>query len=294
MRYLVYCFRETKENLFDYRALSVVALVTSAFSMLCFGLFFLVYVNIQEIVQSFEEKITIRVYLNDKISRDELTVLESKLRAHSEVSNVYFVSREDAMKAYLLEYPSQEEVLRELGDQVLPQSFVVELSELYRTIAGVTAMGVKIVKIDGVEDVRYGKEWIEVFSSVNRVLILVSMLFGMTLVFAVIAIVANTMRLVFFNRRDDIDVLRLLGATESFIKGPFLLEGAILGGLGAALSLVLLKIVFEAFSYRIGDELFQGQSILFVPFTVLVGMIACGAILGFIGALFSLRRTYSV
>ena len=120
---------------------------------------------------------------------------------------------------------------------------------------------------------------------------LIGSIVGVTLALASIAIVANTIRLTLLNRKHDIDILRLLGATEAFIRGPFLVEGVALGALGAGVSLILLKIIFESFIYRVGDGLMQGHTVAFLSPATLVAVVGCGAFLGFVGAILSLKTT---
>ena len=115
MQYLSYCFHEMGSNVFDYRGLSAVALVTSALSMLCVGLFFLIYVNIHEVVQSFEEEIRMNLYLDEGLSQDRIVILEQVILSYPEVGNVEFVSHRDAIEAYLERYPAEEALMTSLG-----------------------------------------------------------------------------------------------------------------------------------------------------------------------------------
>lgn len=291
MRYLSYCFHETRANVFDYRGLSAVALVTSALSMLCVGLFFVIYVNIHEVVQSFEEEITMNLYLDEGLSQDRIATLEQVILSYPEVGNVEFVSHRDAIAAYLERYPAEAALMTSLGEQALPSSFVVSLAPTHRTLEGVAAVAKKLESVSGVGEVQYGQEWIQTFWWGNRLLMLIGSVVGATLALAAIAIVANTIRLTLFNRKHDIDILRLLGATEAFIRGPFLIEGVALGALGAGLSLLLLKIIFESFIYRAGDGVMSGHTIAFLSPAALVGIVVCGASLGFVGAMLSLKHT---
>ena len=143
MGYLSYCLRETGANVFDYRGLSIVALVTSALSMLCVGLFFLIYVNSYKVVQSFEEQITISLYLDEGLSKDQTLALERALRSYPAVSDVEFVSHRDAVVSYLERYPKEEAVVTSLGEQALPTSFVLGLAPTHRTVEGCDRVGQK-------------------------------------------------------------------------------------------------------------------------------------------------------
>tara|TARA_B100000315_G_scaffold259295_1_gene314775 strand:- start:9937 stop:10830 length:894 start_codon:yes stop_codon:yes gene_type:complete len=291
MRYLIYCLSETRDNVFDYRGLSIVALVTSALSMLCVGLFFLIYVNLHEIVQAFEEEIRINLYLDEHLTADQRLALEQVILSYPEVNNTEFVSHLDAIEAYLEQYPTEKLLMTSLDEKTLPASFVIGLAPAYQTISSVTALAKKLENVDGITDIQYGEKWIQTLWWGNYLMILIGSVVGATLTLASITIVANTIRLTLFNRKHDIGILRMLGATEAFIKGPFLIEGVALGTLGAGLSLILLKIIFELVIYRIGEAFIQKHTIIFLSPTALVGVIVCGASLGFAGAMLSLKQT---
>ncbi|HHZ83952.1 MAG TPA: FtsX-like permease family protein [Nitrospirales bacterium] len=291
MQYLIYCFRETGANFLDYRGLSAVALVTSALSMLCVGLFFVIYVNIHEVVQALENEITMNIYLDEGLAENQILILERVILLNPEVGNLEFVSHRDAIEAYLERYQEEEALVASLGEQALPASFMVSLAPTHRTVAGVTSLAKKIEGIKGVSEIQYGQEWIQAFGWGTRLLMLIGSIVGATLALASIAIVANTIRLTLFNRKHDIDILRLLGATEAFIRGPFLVEGVAVGALGAGVSLILLKIIFESFIYRVGDGLMQGHAVAFLSPAALGALVGCGACLGFVGAILSLRPT---
>ncbi|MBQ26802.1 MAG: hypothetical protein CMH81_01465 [Nitrospiraceae bacterium] len=294
VRYLVYCLSETGANVFDYRGLSVVALVTSALSMLCVGLFFLIYVNIHGVVQSLEEDITMNLYLDENLSADKMLELERVILSYPEVGNVRFISSRDAIEAYLKRYPTEKDLMESFGNQALPASFVVGLAPTHRTVEGVGSVAKKIEGVSGVSEIQYGQEWIQTLWWSTQLLMLIGLVVGVTLTLASIAIVANTIRLTLFNRKHDIGILRMLGATEAFIRGPFLLEGVTLGALSGGGALILLKIIFESFIYRVGDGFMQGHSIVFLPPPTLAGVVVCGALLGFVGALLSLKQTRKV
>ena len=291
MWYLNYCLRETGANVFDYRALSAVALVTSALSMLCVGLFSLIYVNLHKVVQSFEKEITMSLYVAAGLSEDEILTLEQIILSYSEVIQAEFISHRDAVEAYLEQHPDDEALVASLGEHALPASFVIHLAPPHRTIERIAALAKSMKSVAGVDDVQYGPEWIQAVWWGNRLLVLIGMVSGATLALASIAIVANTIRLTLLNRKHDIEILRLLGATEEFIRGPFLLEGLILGVFGAGLSLVLLKIIFEMFVYHVANELIQEHALAFLSFPALVGVVIGGASLGLIGAMLSVKQT---
>ena len=294
MQYLTYCLRETGSNVFDYRGLSVVALVTSALSMLCVGLFFIVYVNIHEVVQSLEEEIRMNLYLDADLSRDQILTLEQVILSYPEVGNVEFISHREAIAAYLDQYPAEEPLMTSLGEEALPASFVVSLTPANRTVEGVTSVAKKVERVSGVGEVQYGQDWIQTFWWGNRLLVLIGTVVGATLALASIAIVSNAIRLTLLNRKRDIDILRLLGASDSFIRGPFLIEGVALGAFGAGLSLVLLKIIVASFISRVGDGLMYGHTVAFLSPAALVGVVLCGALLGFVGAVLSVKNTRKV
>ncbi len=296
MRYLSYCVNEACANMLEARGLSFVALMTTALSMLCVGLFFLLYVNIHAVLQSFEDEINMIIYVHEGRTAEQTSTLERLIQSYPEVDTVDFTSSQEAIATYLERYPSEAAAVSALGEGALPASFVVSFASGSRTVAGVESFATKIEALSGVAEIQYGQDWIRTFWWGNHVLVWIGSIVGVTLAATSIAIVANTIRLTLFRRRQDIHILRLIGASESFIRGPFFVEGAVLGLLGAGMSVLFLKAIYESFTYSVRDAWIAEYTMAFLALPTLCLFLVGGTILGFVGGVFSVvsdRRTQS-
>ena len=293
MRTLSYLLREAWANMRTNRTTTMVAVLTTAFTLACVGIFLLLYVNLRAAAGWLQEDIKIMVYLNDTIPADQQAVIEQQLRSDRAVSAMYFISKEQALGEFKAQFPSESHLLEGLGQNPLPASFVVTLSPAFRSPEGVKRWSDRTQQIAGVAKVDYNQEWIDALAMVIRSIELVAIGIGLVLSAAAVTIIANTIRLTLFARKDEIAILRLIGATTGFIRIPYLLEGAVLGALGSTLSLFMLKFLYELFRRQMaGSGKLSGldKLITFFPLPVCLALVAVGIVLGCAGSFVSLRR----
>lgn len=293
MRTVFYLLRESWANMRTNRTTTMVAILTTAFTLACIGIFLLLYVNLRAAAGWLQEDIKIMVYLNDQLAGDALASIEQQLRADRAVAALHFISKEQAMGEFKAQFPSESHLLDGLGQNPLPASFVVTLTPPFRSPEAVKRWSDRIQRIAGVAKVDYNQDWIDALAMVIRSIELVAIGIGVILSAAAVTIIANTIRLTLFARRDEIAILRLIGATTSFIRIPYLLEGAVLGGLGSTLSLLMLKFLYELFrqQMRATGRLDGLDSLIaFFPFSLCMALVAVGMVLGCAGSFVSLRR----
>lgn len=293
MRWLVYLFREAWANLRVNHTTTVVAIVTTAFTLTCVGIFLLSYVNLRQAADWLQEDIKVIVYLDDRLSRDAVQEIEKTLKADRMVGGLQFISKDQALGEFRAQFPSDSHLLEGLGDNPLPASFVVTPAPNYRSLESVNRWAERVKTIAGVEKVDYNQEWIDALAGLIRYIELAAISVGVILSMAAITIIGNTIRLALFARREEIEILRLIGATRSFIRIPYVIEGAVLGVCGSALSLGILKLGFEFFRQQIGSVgRFSGiESLMaFLPISSCAAFVAVGMVLGVAGSMVSLRR----
>jgi cell division transport system permease protein len=293
MRRLLYLCREAWANMRTNRTTTVVAIVTTAFTLACVGIFLLLYVNLRSAAGWLQDDIKIMVYLDDRVTRDGALEFEGKLRADRMVAGALFVSKEQALGEFRAQFPSDSHLLEGLGENPLPASFVVTLAPGFRSPDVVKRWAERVGTMTGVAKVDYNQEWIDTLASIIRYIELAAIGVGALLSAAAVTIIGNTIRLALFARREEIEILRLIGATRAFIRIPYVLEGAVLGACGSALSLGILKLGFELFRQQIRSTgRFSGieNMISFFPLSMCVAFVAVGLGLGFAGSFVSLRR----
>jgi len=233
------------------------------------------------------------VYLDDRALAATVAELEQQLRSDRSVSALHFVSKEQALGEFKAQFPSDSHLLEGLGQNPLPASFVVTLSPPFRSPVAIKRWAERIGGLAGVAKVDYNQDWIDALSTVIRSIELVAISIGVILSAAAVTIIANTIRLTLFARRDEIAILQLIGATKTFIRIPYLLEGAVLGGLGSAISLFMLKTLYELFRQQMrttGRLSGLDQLMMFFPPSICLMLVAVGIVLGCAASFVSLRR----
>ncbi len=293
MRRLFYPVHEAWANMRSNRTTTVVAILTTAFTLACVGIFLLLYVNLRNAATWLQRDIKIMVYLDDGTTGEGVRELEDKLKADRMVAGVLFISKEEALGEFRAQFPSDVHLLEGLGENPLPASFVVTLAPSYRSPDAVTRWAERVRTVPGVAKVDYNQEWLDALSRLVRSIELVAIGVGVILSAAAVTIIGNTIRLALFSRREEIEILRLIGATRSFIQIPYFLEGALLGALGSGLSLGILEVGFELFRQQLGTAArFKGieNMISFFPWSICIAFVLVGMGLGFAGSVVSLRR----
>ena len=293
MRTIFYLLREAWANIWTNRTTTVVAIFTTAFTLACVGIFLLLYVNLRAAAGWLQEDIKIMVYLDDRVVASTVSDLEQQLRTDRAVAALHFISKEQALGEFRAQFPSDSHLLEGLGQNPLPASFVVTLAPPYRSPEAVKRWAERVGVLPGVEKVDYNQDWIDALSTIIRSIELVAIGIGLILSAAAVTIIANTIRLTLFARRDELAILRLIGATKTFIRIPYLLEGAVLGGLGSACSLFMLKALYELFRHQMqttGRLRGLEQLTMFFPLSICLLLVAVGVVLGCAGSFVSLRR----
>ncbi len=293
MRRLLYLLREAVTNVLTNRTTTLVAVATTAFTFACVGVFLLLYVNLKTMATSLEQDIQVMVYLQDDVTEQARNDIEQQLKADRAIGSLTFVSKERALADFQAQFPSESRLLQGLGQNPLPASFVVTLTAESRSSDAMRRWANRTQLIPGVGQVQYNQEWVEALAGIVRYIEVAAIIVGMILSAASVTIIANTIRLALYSRREEIEILGLIGASATFIRVPYLLEGAALGLCGSALSLVILKGGFELFRHQIHSATrFLGVDALltFFPFDMCVVLMLVGLFLGCAGSFLSLLR----
>lgn len=293
MRRFAYVIREAWANLRLNRTTTIVAILTTAFTLACVGIFLLLYVNLRNAAGWLQEDVKIMVYLDDGVSQKGRQALEQELKIDRMVSEVLFISKEQALQEFRAQFPAESHLLEGLGENPLPASFVVTLAQNYRSPESMKDWAGLVQTMEGVVKVDYNQEWINVLAELIGYIELAAIGVGMLLSAASVTIIGNTIRLALFNRQEEIEILRSVGASRMFIRIPYFLEGAVLGACGSALSLGILKVGFELFRQQMQlAGRFSGiESMLsFFPLPLCMALIMAGMVLGLAGSVASLLR----
>jgi cell division transport system permease protein len=261
-------------------ALSVIAI---AFALFVIGLFGLTAFNIRRAIEKVEEKVEIVAYLTDATSEAQVTAAQQEVQALPQVAAVRYVTKTEALATAMAEMDELKDVLSDLENNPLPASLEVSLKPGNRSPAEVDRIAKRIQAYPYVEDVRYGRDWLNTIFLLRRIAAGVAMVIGGA--FAVVAaiVIATAVRITVFARREEISIMRLVGATDGFVQRPFLLEGLASGLLGGILAAVLTWATYKL----LGSTMF---SVEWLPSEWIVLTVLAGTAFGLLSSLIAVRR----
>jgi cell division transport system permease protein len=272
-----------RETMIGFRRaplLSALSITTIAFSLFAFGLFSLVALNLRSALHQVESRVEIRGFLAEDTSPEAIADAMEAVGAFPEVARVEYVSPEQALERARTELSEFRDVF-EAG--FLPASLDVRLREGYRDPAAVEAVAGRIREFPFVNDVRFGSEWVQKLYTIRNVATAAGVILGLAFAAVAVIIISATIRMAVMARAREISIMRLVGATDSFIRRPFLIEGFIKGILGGALALLLTWMASRVISrYFIQTEYFDMR-------LAVIGLLG-GALIGLIGSAVSVGR----
>ena len=243
----LYLLREAMTNLRVNRGNVLIGIVTTAFTLVCFGVFLLLYLNLKNVSGTLQGDIEVVVYLDTGASEQVVSLVQKRLETEPAAVTLTFVSKEQALREFAEQFPEESLLLEGMEANPLPASVVVNLSPRFLDTESLSAFAERVKQLPGVTHVAYSQDWVDTLTLVVSYFELAAVVIGIILAMATVTIIANTIRLSLHTRKEEIEILRLIGATGIFIAIPYVIEGTILGAMGGGLSLAVLKGVFEFF-----------------------------------------------
>ena len=260
--------------------LSALSVTTIAFSLFAFGLFGLVALNIRNALQQVEDRVEIRAFVADGTGAEATSAALGDIGAFPEVATVRLVSQAQALDRARRELGEFSDVFEE---GILPASIEVRLKPGFRDPVTVRAVAKRIEVYDFIDDIRFGEEWVEKLHRLRNIATLAGITLGLTFAIVAIIIIGSTIRMAVMARSREISIMRLVGATNGFIRAPFLVEGFLKGTLGGALALVLAWFALTVINR------FVVQATFFDAWMGAIGVLA-GACIGLVGSAMSVGR----
>jgi len=288
---LWYFLREAYISLRTHQASTVIGIVTTAFTLTSFGTFLLLYHNVHNLIGRVQTNIQIIVYPKDSIEPQTLQDLIDALQAEPGIDSLTLTSKKDALKDFKKQFPDESYLLDGLGTSPFPASLVLNLANTIPSTDVISNLVNRLQQNPHVERVRYNRDWIERLTLVITYMEAGALIVGGVLALASVTIIANTVQLAFYTRKEEIEILRLIGGTNLFISIPYFIEGAVIGGLGGGIALGFLRGGFEFFKHQTHTlSVIVGFSSIFefFPFSLSLLLITGGILLGCIGTLTSM------
>ncbi|HAA54893.1 MAG TPA: hypothetical protein DCE42_09050 [Myxococcales bacterium] len=283
---MLYFVRQTWRNIKESWGLVFQTLLMMSVCLLILGVFGLTALQIEEVLRHWEGEAPLLVYTEPQLSKQSSGELQARLMLLSEVSAVRFVSQKEAMGRLRESLGKQKELLKGLDAPLFPPSFELQLRAEARGTKQVVALSRKIRRWEGVQEVDAGKDWVAPLWKLARWMRAVFWGGGALLLLCTSLMAAGTIRLTFYMHQDEIEIMRLVGATERFIRAPFYLEGVFEGFFAASLSLCLLfgMFLFLQAQYGAAFVSFTTRSLRFFSFFQLLSFLAVGMLAGLFGS----------
>lgn len=290
---LSYFWGETFRSLFRNRFMAIASVLTVTLSMFILGVFLSAVLNINHMASYLENQVEMTVYLKDGLTTDQVMGIGKYLKAQPGMKEIKFTNKDQAMKDFRERMGDQQGLLDAINGNPLPASYQMSFQtpEQLKTAAEVVA------KYQGVETVQYGKDIIEQLYKVAQVIRLSGIVLIIFLAGAELFIISNTIRLTVFARRREIQIMKYVGASNGFIRWPFLFEGMVIGFLGSGFASLIL---WEGYKTVVSEMAAAG--LIFIPmiplwpfmgYTTLI-ILAAGIVIGVMGSAISLRKYMKV
>jgi cell division transport system permease protein len=288
-----YFIRRAVRNMRQSPFLCIAAVATTALALAIVGFFAIIVFNVEQLTSRWGEEVEVIAYLDEVPEAEVLQKRIAQIEAMPEVERVKLVTRAQAFERFRERLGPHAELLDGVDPEILPASLEISPRADLRDRQGVDQLVANLEEQAGLSDLRYGHEWLAKFESFLSLVRLVGVILGGFLLFAALFIVSNTIRLTLFARREELEIMALVGATPLFIKIPFIIEGAVQGLVGGLLALTGVYLVFALFLQQGLQTVLLaagGQQVVFLPSAYLVGLILLGLLLGIGGSLGALRK----
>lgn len=290
---LCYFLRETVTSLVRNRFMAVASILTVTLSMFILGAFLSAVLNINHMATYLESQVEMTVYLKDGIKTDDVMAVGKQLKQLNGLKGISFTNKDQALANFRESMGDQAALLDSMNGNPLPASYKISFQSPEQLQDAVNL----VKKYPQVDDVQYGQEIVEQLYRVAQFIRISGIILILFLAAAELFIISNTIRLTVFARRREIQIMKYVGATNGFVRWPFLFEGMVIGFIGSGISSILLWLC-----YRMIQEEIHNAGLVFIPLLamypfivhVAIFLLAAGIIIGALGSAISLRKYMKV
>ncbi len=293
IRTIEYFIKEAVSSIRTNGLMSFASISTVALSLLILGMFLIMVLNLNNMASNLESQVQVSVYLQEGLSEVQMREIGTKITKFPGVNQVIFINKEEAMDRFKQRLGEQQNILKALdGNNPLPNAFEVKMDSPDK----VKPVAQAISQIKGVENAKYGQEIVEQLFTLTKMIRIFGLVLIAFLALAALFIISNTIRLTVFARRREIGIMKYVGATDWFIRWPFLLEGIILGFGGALVAVLLLNQTYGALIHQVYESLAFLPLIPQYPFInyISIVLLLIGTVIGALGSTISLRKFMQV
>ena len=280
------------KNIFTHGFMSFASVAVITACLFIMGCFSLITLNIDNMIAEMQSQNRVIAYVDEALSEDEARALESKVSKVANIETCEFVTREEAMASFESDYDA--DLFENIDSSVFRHRYVLSLTDL----SLMQETKADLEGIDGIADVRAHLDYAEKFVTLRNIVSIVSVILVVTLIVVSLFIMTNTIKLATFTRREEIAIMRMVGATNGFIRLPFVVEGLVLGALGGAVAYGLVALVYHLATQKLLAAMAFGFVVL-VPFSTvalpLLGVfLGVGILVGVLGGVSAIRNYLKV
>ena len=283
--------RRALQDMRSNRMLSLVTISTFALSILIVSSAMLFFVNMGDIMDGWRQGIRVMAYLQEGLNATDRSTLKVRMESLYGVQQADFVPKDQVLARLRTQMGRQTSILDNLDSNPLPDAFEIQMIAASQSWDKVEQLATALEKLEGVSEVEYGQRWIKRIINIFNLFQLTGTVMGALFFMAAIFIVGNTVRLVLYSRREEVEIMRLVGATEKFILAPFYFQSLIQAALGGIIGLAALFTMYMLIQSRITTDMATAffQPRFLSPLTLL-GIVGCGMLVGWLGCHLSVKQ----
>lgn len=292
MRSLLYTIKQAFIQFGRNLNMAFISIFAITCMMLILSLFFILVINVNTAAETIKgDYDSIEIFLLDETAEEQANAIIDDMKDEDGVSDVYYKSKEEAMAEFKGRWGENGYLLDSLQDNPLPNSVVIMIDDLEKA----DDLANKAATFDGIEDVKYYKSTVDKLLKATHFIQVAAIIIMIFLIVVSVIVVSNTIKLTVFNRADEISIMKYVGATNWFIRGPFLVEGIIIGVISSGVSIGITAVVYQNLIDAIGAEVYSMLSMPVVPMPFLIYnfawiFMALGISIGSCGSIISMRK----
>ncbi|MFO7980724.1 MAG: permease-like cell division protein FtsX [Candidatus Aminicenantes bacterium] len=294
---IIFSIKDTFKNLWGFRGRNLFSVFIICLSFLIIGIFLSLSNNFQHIAKQIQKNLAIVAFLEKDASDENINAIKIRLENSPYIEDVLYITSKQAKENFRKKFPELNDIVDNLELNPFPPSFEAVVKKNILSYDETIDLVNEIKSMPGIEDVQFNKDWLERIQAFSRLSKAVGFFLGGILVLASFFIISNVIKLNVLARKTEIEILRLTGATNLFIRTPFLIEGIILGLLGSLLSLLVLIIIIKTFPVYLGASLGTLTELIsfrFLSFSQCLAVLISGCLIGLIGSYSSLARFLNI
>ena len=287
-----YTLKQAFLQVFRNINMSIASIFAITAMLLILSIFFILVININTAAETIQQDYdSIEIYLQDETTREQADEIINDLDGREGVDDVYYKTKDEAMNEFRQRWGENAYLLDSLEENPLPNSIVIMISDL----ESADQIAQQAATYDGIEDVKFYKDTVDKLLSATRYIQIAAVVVMVFLIIVSIVVVSNTIKLTVFNRAGEISIMKYVGATNWFIRGPFLAEGIIIGIISAGLSVGIASFIYSKIVDAFGEQMLSALSMPMVPVSFLTYnfawiFMALGISIGACGSIISMRK----